>query len=88
MGRIKSAMIKRAAQEAYSGVEGFTEDFEHNKKLLVGTMPYKSMRNRVAGAIVRLSQKARQKKEKEKMQHHVSAEQPVVVDEQPMDSDE
>ena len=31
MGRIKSAMIKKAARQLYSEVEGFSEDFDHNK---------------------------------------------------------
>jgi len=52
MGRIRSGMIKKAARELAGTTEGFTEDFENNKKLLKGTMHYKSVRNKVAGAIV------------------------------------
>jgi len=57
MGRIKSAMIRRAARELYEGVEGFTTKFEHNKKLLEKVIYYKSVRNRVAGTIVGLAKK-------------------------------
>lgn len=62
MGRIKSAMIKKAAKQLYEEVEGFNEDFDHNKALLMGTMPYKSMRNKVAGGIVRLASNAKKKR--------------------------
>lgn len=58
MGRIKSLMIKRTARQLYEEVEGFNDSFENNKKLLNNVLPYKSMRNQVAGAIVRLAQKA------------------------------
>lgn len=54
MGRIKSTMIKRAAFQLAGSIEGFSEDFEHNKKLLGNTMPSKSTRNKVAGGIVRI----------------------------------
>lgn len=62
MGRIKSTMIKRAAKELVETAEGFTEDFENNKKLLKGTMSYKSVRNKVAGAIVVLKKKEKKQK--------------------------
>lgn len=55
MGRIKSAMIKRTAQQLHASVEGFNSNFENNKKLLKGVFPYKSMRNQIAGAIVKLA---------------------------------
>ena len=54
MGRVKPAMIKKAAKQLYEEVHGFNDNFDHNKSLLNGTMEYKSMRNRVAGGIVRL----------------------------------
>lgn len=52
MGRIKSTMMRKAARELVDTVEGFSTDFENNKKLLQGTVPYKSVRNKIAGAIV------------------------------------
>ncbi|MBU0761237.1 MAG: 30S ribosomal protein S17e [Nanoarchaeota archaeon] len=61
MGRIKQLMIKKAARELFATVEGFSEDFEKNKKLLKNTMPSKSVRNKVAGGIVRLATQERQK---------------------------
>lgn len=62
MGRIKSTMIKRAASDLFATVEGFSEDFERNKKLLKDTMPYKSVRNKVAGQLTRLSNQKQQRK--------------------------
>jgi len=61
MGRVKSLMIKKAARQLYEQVGDFNEDFDHNKRLLKGTMPYKSVRNKVAGEIVRLARKQKQK---------------------------
>lgn len=62
MGRIKSMMIRRAASELAESVEGFGENFETNKKILKDTMPSKSVRNKVAGQLVRLAKLKRQKK--------------------------
>lgn len=63
MGRIKTLMVKKAAREIFATVEGFTEDFEKNKKLLKNTMPSKSVRNKVAGGIVRLAKQRKLKEE-------------------------
>jgi ribosomal protein S17E len=65
MGRVKSQMIKKAARQLHEQVEDFNEDFNHNKKLLKGTIPYKSVRNRVAGGIVRLAKQMKMKKLRE-----------------------
>lgn len=54
MGRIKSTMVKRASRQLLEGEHGFTNSFEHNKKLLGNTMPSKPIRNRIAGYIARL----------------------------------
>ncbi|MDO8460762.1 MAG: 30S ribosomal protein S17e [Nanoarchaeota archaeon] len=54
MGRIKSTLIKKTATQLMDGFDGFSEDFEYNKKVLKGTMPSKSIRNKVAGYISRL----------------------------------
>ncbi|MBU0894120.1 MAG: 30S ribosomal protein S17e [Nanoarchaeota archaeon] len=49
MGKIKSKMIRRAAKElGQKGIE-FNENFEENKKILGNTMPYKKIRNQIAG---------------------------------------
>ena len=53
MGRIKSTLIKRTARNLEKE-EFFSEDFTKNKKILKGTLPSKSMRNKVAGYISRL----------------------------------
>ncbi len=71
MGRIKSAMIRKAARELVATSEGFSTDFEQNKKLLKDVFPYKSTRNKVAGCIVQL---VKQDKEKAILQN----EQPSI----------
>jgi ribosomal protein S17E len=76
MGRIKTLMIKKAASQLFEEVEGFTEDFEKNKKLLKDTMPSKSVRNRVAGGLVKLAGKQKKKTKKKK------TESEEVLDEQ------
>lgn len=79
MGRIKSAMIKKAASQLYTEVEGFSEGFENNKTLLRGTMAFKSVRNKVAGGIVRLAkQKAMaQEKLKKKLEKAEKAKEEI-----------
>ena len=54
MGRIKSAMIRKAANDLVVTTEGFTTDFTNNKKLLNHVFPYKSVRNKVAGCVVQI----------------------------------
>ena len=55
MGRIKSAMVKKAARELMETEDHqFNENFEHNKKLLGNTMPSKKIRNKIVGYIARL----------------------------------
>ena len=56
MGRIKSIMVKRAAQQLLTGEHNFNDSFDHNKKLLGSTMPSKPIRNKIAGYIARLIQ--------------------------------
>ena len=64
MGRVKSLMIKKAARELHENIGKFSEDFEHNKRLLKGTINYKSVRNKVAGEIVCLVRKQKMKNKK------------------------
>jgi len=55
MGRVKSTLIKRTAAQLMDGnKDNFTKDFYNNKKVLKGTMPSKSIHNKVAGHITRL----------------------------------
>ena len=54
MGRIKSTMVKRAANQLLKEENIFDETFEHNKNLLKGSMPSKSIRNKIAGYLARL----------------------------------
>ena len=61
MGRVKSLMIKKAAQQLYEEEPEFSNNFENNKKLLKNTIYYKSVRNKVAGEIVKLKRKEKKK---------------------------
>jgi len=54
MGRIKSTMVKKAARQLLAADEAFTQDFNHNKKVLYRKMPSKSISNKIAGYITRL----------------------------------
>lgn len=77
MGRIKSTMIKKTAVQLLHGNEShFSMDFTHNKKVLKDTMPSKSIRNKVAGYIVRLQQQAAQPKTPRKVVSEPERESP------------
>lgn len=55
MGRIKSTLIKRTAEQLLIDMpESFTTDFEKNKKVLINVMPSNRIRNMIAGYITRL----------------------------------
>ena len=61
MGKIKSKLIKRSAEELVKrGIE-FTGDFKRNKRILGNTMPSKKIRNQIAGYLSRLNQRKKQK---------------------------
>ena len=68
MGRIKTSLIKRSAQQLYEGMDVFNNSFQHNKRLLNGDMPSKSTRNKIAGQLVNLAKKDKAKKEKKKIE--------------------
>jgi len=61
MGRIKTTVIKKTALKLHEEMEGFSENFEQNKKLLKDTMPSKLVRNKIAGQLVRLVKQAKAK---------------------------
>jgi ribosomal protein S17E len=66
MGKIKSKMIKRSAEELVKrGIE-FNPDFDSNKKALGNTMPSKKIRNQVAGYLSRLKRREAEKKAQQK----------------------
>ena len=54
MGRIKSILVKRTAEQLLDKENDFNDSFEYNKNLLGSTMPSKSIRNKIAGYIARL----------------------------------
>lgn len=59
MGKIKSKLIKRSANEFIKKGVKFGEDFEKNKKTLGNTMPSKKLRNQIAGYLSRLKKQER-----------------------------
>ena len=60
MGRIKTALVKRTAEELMKRFE-FTEDFEKNKEMRRGVLPSKKIRNMVAGYIARVKKREKKK---------------------------
>jgi len=66
MGRIKSLMVKRAAKQLIVLYKSrFSVSFEENKKVLGNRMPSKSVRNKIAGYLSRLSSMEESRKKKE-----------------------
>jgi ribosomal protein S17E len=64
MGKIKSKLIRRTAQEMINGGVEFSDDFEKNKKILGSTMPSKKIRNQMAGFLTRLKKVEQKNKPK------------------------
>ncbi|MBI2451964.1 30S ribosomal protein S17e [Candidatus Pacearchaeota archaeon] len=63
MGRVKSLMIKRVANELMDETVEFSDSFETNKKLLKNAFQYKSTRNKIAGYMARLVKKQKLKQD-------------------------
>lgn len=53
MGKIKSRLIRRTANNLLEKGVSFTEKFEENKRLLVKTIESKKIRNQIAGFLAR-----------------------------------
>ncbi len=49
MGKIKSKLVRRAARNLSNEGVPFSNDFEKNKKILVGLVISKKLRNQMAG---------------------------------------
>jgi len=64
MGRIKSLLIKRTAENLIKEENKFNEEFENNKKLVGDITPSKSTRNKIAGHITRTIRAENIKKKK------------------------
>jgi ribosomal protein S17E len=62
MGKIKSKLIKRSAEELSKKGIQFSGNFNDNKKVLGKTMPSKKIRNQIAGYASRTKKKEKQKK--------------------------
>ena len=67
MGKIKTKLVKKSAEELLKKDFDFSEDFEKNKKILTEVTTSKKIRNQIAGYIVRLKKK--QLKENLKMKN-------------------
>lgn len=62
MGRVKSTLIKRTAEQLLAEMpESFAADFERNKKVLNNVMPSNRIKNMIAGYITRLKRSRSQK---------------------------
>lgn len=57
MGKIKSKLVKRTANELIKKGIQFNKSFEENKKILGKTMPSKKIRNQMAGFLSKLEKK-------------------------------
>jgi len=57
MGKIKSKLVKRTANELIKKGIRFNKSFEENKKILGKTMPSKKIRNQMAGFLAKLKKK-------------------------------
>jgi len=61
MGKIKSKLIKRSAEELMKRGMESSDKFERNKRILGNTMPSKKIRNQIAGYLTQLNKKKKQK---------------------------
>lgn len=61
MGKIKSKLIKRTAENLLKEDIPFSQDFERNKRILKDTMPGKKLRNQIAGYLSRLKKQDKKK---------------------------
>ena len=66
MGKIKSRMVKRTAENLINKDVGLREDFERNKNIIGKQAPSKKLRNKIAGYISRLKRQEREKQERNK----------------------
>lgn len=57
MGRIKSKFVKRTSRLLLKEENQFNDNFEDNKKFLIGLTPSKKTRNKIIGYIARLKKR-------------------------------
>lgn len=57
MGKIKSKLIRRTANELVKRGVSFTDMFEENKKILGATLPSKKIRNQIAGLMAKMKKR-------------------------------
>ena len=63
MGKIKSKVVKRTAEELVRRGINFTTDFQKNKEIIGNTMPSRKIRNQFAGYVVRKTRVEEEKSE-------------------------
>jgi ribosomal protein S17E len=61
MGKIKSKLVRRTTKRVIETNSNLNSDFEHNKKILMGTIPSHKLRNQIAGLIARVKKREREK---------------------------
>ena len=57
MGRIKSKFVKRTSRLLLKEENQFNDNFEDNKKFLIGLTPSKKTRKKIIGYIARLKKR-------------------------------
>ena len=63
MGKIKTKLVKKTANNLSKRDLPFSENFDTNKKILGSTMPSKKIRNQIAGFLARIKRNEAIKKE-------------------------
>jgi ribosomal protein S17E len=63
MGKIKTKLVKKTANNLSKRDLPFSESFDTNKKILGSTMPSKKIRNQIAGFLARIKRNEAIKKE-------------------------
>ena len=57
MGRIKSKLVKRTGHSLLKEENKFNDNFDENKRLVIGLGNSKKIRNQIAGYITRIKKK-------------------------------
>ena len=61
MGKIKTKLVKRTAENLIKKGAPVSDSFEENKKVLGNTLPSKKIRNQVAGLLARIKKQEKKK---------------------------
>lgn len=72
MGKIKTKLVKKTANNLSKRDLPFSESFDNNKKILGSTMPSKKIRNQIAGFLARIKRNEAMKKEQQSKEIELS----------------